>query len=58
MKSICPDKGGVYGDKGYCTKSKGCHVATIKKKNMKGKNKELDKWYSHLRFLMSEYFLK
>jgi len=65
VKSICPKNGAVYGDKGYCTKtsvktikSKGCHVATIKKKNMRGKNKELDKWYSHIRFPYERVFSK
>ncbi len=65
VKSICPNRGAVYGDKGYCTKksvksikTKGCHVATIKKKNMRGKNKELDKWYSNLRFPYERVFSK
>lgn len=65
VKSICPARGAVFGDKGYCTKksvlsikSKGCHDATIKKINMKGKNKDLDKWYSHLRFPYERVFSK
>tara|TARA_B100001123_G_scaffold323368_1_gene363035 strand:- start:73 stop:1044 length:972 start_codon:yes stop_codon:yes gene_type:complete len=56
MKHVCPDQGGIYADKGYCTKPakraafrKGCHLAAIKKNNMIGKNKDLDRWYSGLR---------
>ena len=56
LRYICPNNGAVYGDKGYCTsdatneiKRRGCHNGTIKKNNMKGKNKDLDKWYSKLR---------
>ena len=43
-------------DKAYCTKAveqaaakKNCHVAAIKKNNMKDKNKDLDRWISHIR---------
>ena len=47
LKYICPTKGAVYGDKGYCTKDavleivkkRGCHNATIKKNNMKEKKR-------------------
>lgn len=56
LKRVCPSQGAVYGDKGYCTapatqtlKAKGCHDATIKKNNMKCKNKDLDSWHSKLR---------
>jgi IS5 family transposase len=65
LRYICPNKGAVYGDKGYCTKDaaieikkRGCHNATIKKNNMKGKNKELDKWYSKLRSPYERVFSK
>jgi len=44
---------GYMMDKAYCTQAakhgavrKQCHVAVIKKNNMKGKNKDLDRWYS------------
>ena len=44
------------GDKGYCVnpaqrtlKRNGCHNATIKKLNMKGKNKDKDRWISGIR---------
>lgn len=56
FKHVCPDGGSVYMDKAYCTKAvkhaaarKQCHVAAIKKNNMKGKNKDLDRWYSSIR---------
>ena len=56
MKYICPSEGAVYGDKGYCTEparkaavQRGCHLAAIKRNNMKGKNKDLDRWYSKIR---------
>lgn len=46
LEHICPGQGAVYADKGYCTnpatatlKKKGCHNATIKRNNMKGKDK-------------------
>ena len=55
----------ILGDKGYCTsdasieiKKRGCHNATIKKNNMKGKNKDLDKWYSKLRSPYERVFSK
>jgi IS5 family transposase len=56
MKHVCPDQGSIYADKGYCTKPsriaaarKQCHLAAIKKNNMLGKNKDLDRWVSRLR---------
>ena len=56
LKHVCPSQGGIYADKAYCIKPaqraaarKGCHLAALKKNNMKGKNKDLDRWYSHLR---------
>ncbi len=43
----------VYADKGYglnpvkiTLKRKGCHDATIKKNNMKEKNRDKDRWLS------------
>ena len=60
-----PAKWGIYADKAYCTKAakqsaakKNCHLAAIKKNNMKGKNKELDRWYSHLRSPYERVFSK
>ena len=56
MKHVCPSQGAIYADKGYCTKPakqaaarKGCHLAAIKKNNMKGKNADQDRWYSKMR---------
>lgn len=56
LKHVCPSQGGIYADKAYCIKparhaaaQKSCHLAAIKKNNMVGKNKELDRWYSQLR---------
>ena len=56
MKHVTPDQGAIYADKGYCTEparkaagKKGCHLAAIKKNNMKGKNKDLDRWISKIR---------
>ena len=46
----------MYTDKGYCTAPakrtaarKHVHLAAIKKDNMKGKNHDLDRWYSKIR---------
>mgnify|MGYP003314724025 FL=1 len=56
FKHVCPVGGAAYMDKAYCTKAveqaaakKNCHVAAIKKNNMKDKNKDLDRWISHIR---------
>ena len=56
LKRVCPGQGAVYADKGDCThpaviasKQKGCHLATIKKNNMKNKNHDLDRWDSTIR---------
>ena len=56
LKHVCPNGGAVYADKGYCVnpakdalKRKACHNATIKKNNMKGKNKDKDRWISGIR---------
>ena len=53
---VCPKSGAVYADKGYCVapakqaaQAKNIHLAAIKKNNMKGKNKDLDKWISFIR---------
>jgi transposase, IS5 family len=56
LQHVCPKDGAVYGDKGYCVnpakitlKRKGCHDATIKKANMKDKNRHKDRWLSSIR---------
>jgi transposase, IS5 family len=55
-KHVCPSQGATFADKGYCinpapgiAKTKGLHLAAIKKNNMKDKNKDKDRWYSGLR---------
>jgi IS5 family transposase len=56
MKHVTPEQGAIYADKGYCTeparkaaKRKGCHLAAILKNNIKGKNRDKDRWYSKIR---------
>ena len=50
-----PNGGAVYADKGYCTNPaktiaaiKSVHLCALKKKNMKGKNYDLDRYYTKL----------
>lgn len=56
LSHVCPNQGALYGDKGYCIKParetmkrKGIHDATIKLNHMKVKNRDIDRWHSHLR---------
>lgn len=56
LAHVCPNGGAVFADKGYCVnpakstlKRKGCHDATIKKNNMKGKDRNKDGWLSAMR---------
>jgi len=56
LKHVCPSQGALYADKGYCISPatttaarKGCHLAAIKKNNMRNKNPDLDRWYSKMR---------
>ena len=56
LKHACPRKGALYADKGYCTKpaqeilaKHGVHDATIKLNHMKVKDKQKDRWLSHIR---------
>jgi transposase, IS5 family len=56
LKHVCPSQGAIYADKGYCTKpakqaasKRNCHLAAIKKNNMKDKNADQDRWYSQIR---------
>jgi len=56
LENVCPSQGAIYADKAYCTKQakraaakRRCHLAAIKKNNMLGKNKDLDRWYSKIR---------
>jgi transposase, IS5 family len=53
---VCPSSGAVYADKGYCTKPaidacnrKSVYLRAVKKNNMKDKNKDLDRWITHIR---------
>lgn len=56
VKHVCPSQGAVYADKAYATRHaqqaaarKGCFLRAIKKNNMKGKNRDLDRWISSIR---------
>lgn len=56
FQHVCPKGGAVYADKGYglnpvkiTLKRKGCHDGTIKKNNMKEKNRDKDRWLSAIR---------
>lgn len=56
LENVCPSKGAIYADKAYCVAKakraaakRRCHLAAIKKNNMLGKNKDLDRWYSKIR---------
>ena len=62
---VCPDQGAVFADKGYCTapaqrelKRRGCHDATIKKRDMKCRNADKDKWVSKMRAPYERVFSK
>jgi len=62
---ICPDGGMVIGDKAYCLKSaqdamaaKGCHSGAVLRNNMKGKNKDKDRWLTGLRAPFESVFSK
>lgn len=63
LKRVCPSQGGIYGDKGYCTKpaqftakAKGCHLAAILMNHMLAKDRDKDRWYSHLRMPYERVF--
>lgn len=65
LKLVCPDGGMVVADKVYCTKEAqeimrkhGCHSGAILKNNMKGKNREKDKFLSGLRAPYENVFSK
>lgn len=56
FRHVCPNGGAVYADKGYglnpvktVLKRKGCYDATIKRNNMKKKNRKKDRWLSAIR---------
>ena len=65
FKHVCPSQGACYLDKGYCinptpkiAKTKGVHLAAIKKNNMKDKNRDQDRWYSKIRSPYERVFSK
>ena len=65
LKHVCPTRGAIYADKGYCTKGaelaasvRGCYLAAIKKNNMRGKNRDLDRWRSTIRMPYERVFSK
>lgn len=65
MKHVIPNQGAVYADKGYSDKNakiaaakRDLHLAAVKKNNMKGKNKDLDKFYTKLRSPYERVFSK
>ena len=63
--SVCPKQGAVFADKLYDTKKtdaiikgKGCHIATIRKRSNKEKNRDLDRWHSGIRMPFEGVFSK
>lgn len=65
FRHVCPQSGAVYADKGYCTKpaqiaakAKSVHLAAPKKNNMKGKDFDLDRYYTKLRAPFERVFSK
>ena len=65
FKLVCPSGGAVYADKAYCGAScqrtstaNGCYLSAIRKNNMKDKNRDLDKWRSHIRSPYERVFSK
>ncbi|MFT6220417.1 MAG: IS5 family transposase [Lentimonas sp.] len=65
MKHVTPETGAVYADKGYCDKNSkaaavkiNLHLAAMKRNNMIGKNKDLDKYYCKLRSPYERVFSK
>jgi transposase, IS5 family len=65
FKHAAPNQGAVYADKGYCDKNarkaaltKGLHLCAVKKNNMKGKNRDLDRYYTAIRAPFEHVFSK
>jgi len=65
LKDICPDQGMIFMDKLYdcqeadlVIQANGCHGATIKKRNNKTKQKDLDRWRSQVRMPFEGTFSK
>lgn len=56
LRHVCPTQGAIYGEKGYCTAParqaaahRNCHLAAIQRNNMRSKNRDRDRWDTHLR---------
>lgn len=56
LEHICSNGGMVFADKGYCIRpgpqimeANGCHNGAIMKNNMKGKNRDRDRWITRVR---------
>ena len=65
LKTVCPDGGAVYMDKGYCSHrtdrdayKKGAVPRAIKRNNMKNKNRDLDRWLTGIRSPYERVFSK
>lgn len=65
LNQICPAQGMVFMDKLYdckkadaILKANSCAPGTIRKRNNKGKNRDLDRWRSHLRMPFEGTFSK
>jgi IS5 family transposase len=63
LANVLPSSGAVYADKGYCVapariaaSRKRVHLCAIKKNNMKGKNFDLDKYYTAIRSPLERIF--
>lgn len=65
LKHVCPNGGMIFGDKGYSPKEtakdlakKGCHSGIILKNNMKGKDRDKDRWLTKVRMPYEGTFSK
>ena len=65
FKHAAPNSGAVHADKGYCDKNarptaltKGLHLCAVKKITSKGKNRDLDSYYTKLRAPFEHVFSK
>jgi IS5 family transposase len=72
FKHVALKSGAAYAEKGYCDKNakqvaltkgqvaliKGVHLCAIKKNNMKGKNRDLDRYYTAIRAPFEHVFSK
>lgn len=65
LKNICPKQGMVFADKGYdyqeadnWLEANNCAAATIRRKNNKTKNRDLDRWRSRVRMPFEGVFSK